>query len=530
MSAKTIVNERVNTEQDGGAKYTHWQTILFWGIILALLIAAIVMRLYQLGVLFNRDGYDEGVYWQSLRAMSAGYTLYHQIFYSQPPFFLLSTYPFFALFGNSIWSARLGIALVSLLGLPGAYMLGKSLSGRMGAILALLLVIVNPIYLTQSQTLEAEASSAAFSLLTVGAAYLWWDNPKGAKGFIYAVICGVTLSLGILCKLLSFSCIIPIALLVLARIWLIWRKQSGQTDQADQSGQFGTIFPIIRPLLLGLIACIITFAILILPFIGAWHDMLQGIVTFHTHAGNVFGEQAGIIELKKQYFQTFFTSQFAFILAAALGTLVALIRRNWKVAPLLAWLLVSLYLLYITTPLFYRHFIAIVPPLIGLAVLGLEGLPSIEGMNTLATKIVPALAVLLILVVAGINVGQDVTYYQSMARQDASASTQLNVRVATDLRNSIAPGQLVITDAQFIAALADRNTPPSLVDTSTVRIDSGYVTLQQLESAASQPDVHAVLFFTNRLTLPDLAPFHAWVAQHFHLKYTYGPGQELWVR
>ena len=163
--------------------------------------------------------------------------------------------------------------------------------------------------------------------------------------------------------------------------------------------------------------------------------------------------------------------------------------------------------------------------------LGLEGLPTIEGVNAQIAKIVPALALLLILVASGVNVGQDVVYYNNAAQQSTSAYTQLEARVATDVRNSIAPDQVVITDAQFVAALAGRSTPPSLVDTSTVRIESGYVTLQQLENEASQPDVHAVLFFTNRLlTLPSVAPFHAWVAQHFHLKYTYGTGQELWVR
>ncbi|MEO8972675.1 MAG: phospholipid carrier-dependent glycosyltransferase [Ktedonobacteraceae bacterium] len=519
MSANTIPNEGLKTGKVARAEQPRWQNIVFWGMVIALVIVAIAMRLYQLGVPFDRDGYDEGVYWQSLRAMSAGFTLYHQIFYSQPPFFLLSTYPFFTIFGSTLWSARLGIALVSLLGLPGAYLLGKSSGGRVGVILALLLVIVNPIYLTQSQTIEAEVSSAAFSLLTVGAAYLWWDNPEGVQGVVYAIICGVTLSLGILCKLLGFSCLIPIGLLMLARLWLVWRKQSGATSAS------------VRAMVTGAIACIVTFAILIVPFIGAWHDMIQGVVTFHTHAGTIFGQQPGIIALKKQYFQTFFTSQFALILAACLGTLIALIRRNWKVVPLLAWLLVSLYLLWITTPLFYRHLIALVPPLIGLAILGLEGLPTIEGVNALIAKIVPALAVLLILVAAGINVGQDVMYYNNASQQSTSAYTRLEAHVATDLRNTIAPNQVVITDAQFVAALADRSTPPSLVDTSTVRIESGYVTLHQLENEASQPDVHAVLFFTNRLlTLPSVAPFHAWVAQHFHLKYTYGPGQELWVR
>ncbi len=518
MAANTISNERLNTGKVARVEHPRWQNVVLWSIVLALVVAAVAMRLYQLGVAFDRDGYDEGVYWQSLRAMSAGFALYHQIFYSQPPFFLLSTYPFFAIFGGTLWSARFGIALVSLFGLLGAYFLGKSLSGRVGAVLALLLVIVSPIYLAQSQTIQAEVSSAAFSLLTVGAAYLWWDNPEGAKGFLYAIVCGVTLSLGILCKLLAFSCLVPIGLLMLARLWQVWRKQPGTT------------FASVRAMVVGAIACIVTFAIFIVPFIGSFHDLLQGVVTFHTHAGAIFARQPGMVSLKEQYLLAFMRSYLVLIIAAFLGTLVALLRWNWKVVPLLAWLLVSLYLLWITTPLFYRHLIALVPPLIGLAVLGLQGLPTVEGVNVLVAKIVPVLALLLILVAAGVNVRQDLTYYNSTARQSTSTYTLLESRVATDLRNSIAPDQLVITDAQFVAALANRSTPPLLVDTSTVRIDSGYLTLQQLESEASQPDVHAVLFFTNRLTLPDVAPFHAWVAQHFHLKYTYGTGQELWVR
>src|SRR5712691_10859956 len=127
-----------------------WQKMLLWGVPLALLIIAFGMRLYNLGQPFDHDGYDEGVYWQSLLAMRAGYTLYQQIFYSQPPFFLLSTYPIFALFGSTLWSARLGIALVSLVGFLGAYLMGKALSGRLAAIAAMLLMVVDPLYFSQS--------------------------------------------------------------------------------------------------------------------------------------------------------------------------------------------------------------------------------------------------------------------------------------------------------------------------------------------------------------------------------------------
>jgi len=139
-------------------------------------------------------------------------------------------------------------------------------------------------------------------------------------------------------------------------------------------------------------------------------------------------------------------------------------------------------------------------------------------------------AIALILVTAVLDVRQNRAYYRAVQANSISSLTQLEARAAADLRQAITPGQLVVTDAQFIAGLADRNTPPALVDTSAVHIETGYVTLSQLESAASQPQVHAVLFFTGRFQLPAVAAFHGWVAKNFHLLHNYGGGRELWVR
>src|SRR5712691_5350906 len=210
MSTSTIANNAA-TSDAARARPPRWQTILSWTAIVGLFAGALAMRLYDLGLLFDRDGYDEGVYWQTLRAMSAGHTLYQQIFYSQPPFFLLSLYPGFALFGGTLWSARLGIALISLLGLLGALLLGKVLAGLLGAIVALLLLIADPLYLAQSQTIQAEAPSVALSLLAVGLAYVWWEHPERVRGLCWAALTGIALSLSILSKLFV-SALVPVGL------------------------------------------------------------------------------------------------------------------------------------------------------------------------------------------------------------------------------------------------------------------------------------------------------------------------------
>ena len=188
MSVSTTKNDISTDKAKQIIPYSNWQNIFLWGAVLALVVIAIWMRLYHLGLPFDRDGYD-------LRSVSAGNTLYQHIFYSQPPFFILSTFPGYLLFGSSLWSARLAIALVSLLGLLGAFLLGMTLSGRLGAIAAMLLLIVNPLYLAQSQTIEAEVSSTAFSLLAMGLAYLWWEHPEGTRSLFYAALTGITVTL-----------------------------------------------------------------------------------------------------------------------------------------------------------------------------------------------------------------------------------------------------------------------------------------------------------------------------------------------
>lgn len=520
MSASTITDDKAKAAKSRLLPSSRQQTILFWGVLVALLAIAFGMRLYGLGLPFDRDGYDEGVYWQTLLSMRAGYTLYQQIFYSQPPFFMFSTYPFYVLFGGTLWSARFGIALVSLFGLLGAFLMGKSLGGRFGAIAAVLLLVIDPLYLSQSQKLEAEVSSTAFSFLAVGVAYLWWEMPEGAVGLSLAAFSGVALSLGILCKLLGVTSIVPISLLLLARIWQIWRKTPGTSWRVKRASLY--------PVALLVIASAATMLVVLLPLLGTYSSMIRDVITFHTDArALLINEQAHNIEILWSYFVT----NWPLIIVALFGMLSALLRRDWRFIPLLAWLLVSVYMLQWEVPLFYRHFIALQPALIAMAVMGLShAFPAGFVSRFKLPHIMPILGALLILLNIVTDLPQYPSYYQNAQRHGNDAYIKLQTQAARDLHNSITAGELVITDGQFTAAVADRRTPPSLVDTSIVRIASGSVTLQQLENEASQPQVHAVLFFMARLHLPQVAGFHAWVSQHFHLKYTYGPGRELWVR
>jgi len=553
MSTGTIANT-TTTDEAARSGYPRRQTVLIWGSVFALSVVAVGMRLYDLGLPFDRDGYDEGVYWQSLLAMHAGHSLYQQIFYSQPPLFLLSLFPSYVLFGSTLWSARFGIALVSLFGLLGAVLLGKALSGRLGAVLCLLLLVVNPYFLLESQTIQAESSSIGFSILAVGLAYLWWEQPEGVPGLCWAALAGIALALSILCKLWGVVSLVPVALLMLARLWQIWQKQPG------------TSLASLRPILVGIATCVMTLLLVLVPFLSSYQAVLQEVVGYHVQSAYVFSRVGNSSMIRSVLVSLLGVT-------ALYGTLVALLRHDWRVVPLLAWLLATAFFLWRLAPLLPHHLVALTTPLIALAVIGVSdrplnmgfypkagvnqpgshkgptphhatpchyilGLPAPSfwwnlltgNFSTRFAKWATPLAILLILVTTVFNVVQDASYYNTMSMNSVNASNQLQRHIAADLQRAIPPDQLVVTDAQFIAALANRSTPPALVDTSTVRINDGSLTLQELIDETSQPRVHAVLFFTLRFYLPNVAGFHAWVAQHFHLLHTYGPKEELWMR
>jgi hypothetical protein len=96
------------------------------------------------------------------------------------------------------------------------------------------------------------------------------------------------------------------------------------------------------------------------------------------------------------------------------------------------------------------------------------------------------------------------------------------------LQDKALPSGLMVTDDQYVAALAGRDTPPELVDTSLVRIATGSLTTDEVERIIRRDNVRVVLFATDRLDrLPGL---RAWVEANFQKVKAFGAGEALYVR
>lgn len=517
-----------------------------WFVILLFALAC-WMRWHTLDVPFDRDSYDEGVYWQSLRSLAQGHTLYGQIFYSQPPAFLLSIFPAYLIFGQSILAARIGIALLSLCGLLGALFVGKVLRGNSGALLALLLLVVSPLYLTESQILQADAPSTALMLLALGLAYLWWKHPVGLAGYTLAILTAIILVLSILSKLFGLADLVPIALLALAHLWRIWEQPVGKRFAYSGS------------LLAGACALVLTCLFFIVLFSSSFSPLWDQVITFHTAAKA--HTTSTIAENLQTLLQALKTPLGLF---ALYGTLVSLARRDWCVLPLIAWFLAIFYLLWQQLPLLSHHLVTLVPPLVLLAAMSLSPFPVMRRPSHLqenllqypktdrrngekplllphtnnSKEMMPKMSNIFVVgnSIAIIALCLTMLYFEPMimntyqeAQQQANGmDAQTSLQVAHDVDTVTQPDQLVITDAQFLVAEANRSTPPQLVDTSFVRIQSGYLSNEQLTQLAEQSSVHAILFYTGRLY--QQKAFYRWVSQHFHEVRDYGGGRELWAK
>lgn len=528
----------------GAAKAAERRTYFFLtleiGILCGILVLALALRLRHLAAI--TDNYDEGVYLASLRAMQSGDALFTQVFSSQPPLFLLSLYPFVWLFGPTMLAARCGVVVFSLIGILAMYLLARRLGGPWSGAAAALLMACDYLFLIQSQSLEAEGPAIALMIAAVAAASYVDRYPWQA-----AAISGVFTSLAMLEKLLfPVAAMAAMALIFLGHLIVFERGLRAQTPSGSMGpGRSARYLPgrqtIIRAAMLAgiyLLGLLLAGVLVFLPYLGHLPVVYNQVVSFHLAAEQSF---PSTMSQNWQIIWLNFGQEIPLVLLALPGMIIGLLRQRWHVLIGVAWTLAALVILLRQAPLFPHHLVLLIPGLALTAAIGLMPAPATFAsawivLHSRLLHLLPILRrkrarlalvwlpALLVLGVLALNLRANLDHPLGMPSADAARLAQ----VASDLRQLTTPQQSVITDDQYIAALAGRDVPPELVDTSTVRITTGYLTSNQVIAIAEQPQVGAILFYSGRFQ--SLPGFTTWVAQHFHLARTYGAGQTLYLK
>jgi 4-amino-4-deoxy-L-arabinose transferase-like glycosyltransferase len=445
-------------------------------LALGVVVLAVALRLPLLS-----DGqmdYDEGVYWQSLRNMAAGHPLFTAVYSSQPPAFLEFLLPSHILLGGSIEADRTGVLLLTLIGLVAVYRIGSTLATPWAGLLAATLLAADPLVFRQSVTLQADGPAVSLGLASLAIALEARRRP-GRAGLLLAAAAGAVLAVAILTKILVVAAAPAVAVALAGQPLDAWRRTLVNLGMAAVGGLVATL-------------------LLLLPFLGSLGLVWQQAVGFHL--------QARTLEVGGLDAQTLW-HELPLAVVGLAGLAVATRRASFLAVTGGAWMLIAAIFVAVQRPLWPHHLLILVPPLTLWA-----------GALALLPSPRPALVVGT-LALAGCLVAAAYTRtLQSPTPQPAVAALQA----------STAPGDLVVTDDPFAAGLADRSTPPELVDTTRVRMNSGQLTLAQAEEVTSRPRVRAVLLASDRLV--NLPGFQVWVTEHFPTVRDLGDGQLLYLR
>jgi 4-amino-4-deoxy-L-arabinose transferase-like glycosyltransferase len=456
------------------------------GLIAVVLIVMAASRVWLLGA--GEIDYDEGVYWLSMQSMLAGHPLFTAVYSSQPPAFLLSTEPPWALLGGTIDAARAVMLFWGAIAVVAASVIGWRLGGRIAAVAAAVLIAVDPLMVRESVVLQADGPATSLALVAValGAVAVTTQRPRWS--IAGAALAGAALAVGILTKLFDVAALPPlVAVFLLA--------------SADRP----------RLLLAALAGGLAAAAAILLPLHDAWGAIWEQSVGLHVNTrGVTYG-----ISLLEALQQVWYLGILA-VAGAVLGWRAQ--RRLVMVGAL--WILGAVLAMAVTRPLWPHHVVTASP---GLALLIAAGFSAVLARLTARRSRANAVAatgiVLASLAVAGAILGH--------ALLDLHPATDSGP-VVSALQLKTSGSALVLGDEQFDQALAKRLPPLQFVDTSHTRLIGSGVTVSQLEAAVNgDPPVCAVLFATGRLSA--VAGFSDWVAIHFPMRVDAGAGRVLYV-
>jgi len=433
--------------------------------------------------------FDDGVFGASAVAMRNGGAPFRDVFSSQGPLFLPLVWVADVTGLRTLDAPRILAVASGVVLVLATYLAGRAITTRAGALFAAALVSTAGSILWVTGPVNADGPSLALATVAVALALRYRCNPSLGLAVGIGVAMGAALSI----KSIVLPAALPVGLVLLA----------GRRPR-DLASAVGAA------VIVGLVAT--------LPW-GAG-DVWDQSVVYHLEAA---GSRTPGANLRK-IASTLGDRDLPVVVSAAAAVVWALVvrrrpalRRNpvtdRGTAPGVGWLLglwlgALLVLLTLEHPLWRPHIAHLVVPL---ALLAAWRPPP---WRIVVVVLVPAL------VYHVVHTGD--ILWPSGYRSESAA-------VVDELRG-LPDGALVISDDPGLVWRAGRATPPDLVDTSILRIESDRITPTSLATAADDPSVCAVVVWSSGRfgsfeELPDLL-----ADSGYEVAETYDDVRTLYVR
>jgi hypothetical protein len=389
-------------------------------------IAAVVVAWAR--PLATAPNYDEEVYLATMRELRHGHAI-GDVFLSQPPgfgWFLDGV----GLIATSLESVRGVMIGVALLGCLAAWFIGRRAGGPVGGAIAAGTLAIAPAWAVNASRLEAEVPSTTLAVAALALA------PR------VAFLAGAAFALAVSIKLLAVSVLVPLVLIA-HRDWV--------------------------KLLLGAATASTVIVLSVVTHLGqVWHQA----VVFHVNGRKTALPISDNLHRVVRFFDV--RTPFAVLAGAAMITAVVLLlsdaRFEWA---LWTWPLLASAALVLERPLIDHHIDVLAAAwAVPIGATLAAGVAQLRGRAQVAAVAFVGLAI-----AAGLA-------QQWKHNPAVPPSPDVNAAVAR-LKTLLPPGSLIATEHQIIAYRAGFDEPPSLVDLSFVRLESGDLThARLLEEAA----------------------------------------------
>jgi 4-amino-4-deoxy-L-arabinose transferase-like glycosyltransferase len=395
-----------------------------------ILVLASFLRLYHIGWSFSSNGVDEGIMLERSLMVSHGYQLYSGMPSDQAPL----TFYVGALLDGNVMALRSFVAVLSILAIAVSMIAAKRLTGNNGMLITGLLLAVDFALLRESRLFSLDAISSSFLALSLLPFLVYVRS--GSRAMLLAS--------GLMIGLSSASKLLGVLGLLGMLLFMILEMRSKSEPR--------------RRKVLDIIMLVAISAIPVGLFMVALGpgDMIQGMVFDQGHRSFEIGLKLSILG--------YFAVNIAYLLP------LANVKNMWKERPeyrfLLALSFVILAFMVFQPLTFLHHLVLLSPPLAILAGAFISSAFEHKKKSsdvtvrfvmtkkyTVSANQIVALAVIGVLVSTGLG-----------AYGLAVQGRPIQEHYARLIQQHSSPTQWVVSGDPLMVSLADRLTPPGLVN------------------------------------------------------------------
>lgn len=445
-----------------------------------ILVLATIVRLISLHFPFG--DYDEGVYTASVRSVINGHPLISQTYSSQGPLFIYISEIFYRL-SNTLTALRLFPVLCALVTIFLVFKLVDKIIGRSGAVFASSYLAFNSIFLTISRNFQVDIPWTAFSFISLYFLLEFEDTKNSWHITLSALFFGMSI-------LMKAS---PLLIAVIASYFLLSALRNGVKYLKN------VLYFLVIPFLLLLIMVpfnelrafyINTVGIRvanIAPELSAWSTGVRSDLIKHEFLVILMSFLSVIILIFKNVKQNIFK----------------IFEENMFLILSMIWLLVTFAAFSFYADLFPHHLVFFVLPNTLVAAYAVNYL-----FENAKNKFIEVFCFFFIIALI---------FYQGVFNYGGLGNILLpkeggyshKLRVTSEIiRKTTSKNDWVISDDQITLFLADRNTPPDMVDTSFVRIRNKLLTLDDMVSSLQKYKPKEVVYVSGRFDkIPRLAEY-----------------------